>query len=277
MVTGLLQSSGAQAAHVHHTATSCTCNEHGPQEEQGAAEFTSCNLIRRCLPACSSSEQRHKQAKQAEQNAIHAQAIAEAQFGALLEEQGARLAGEDVDGAVYELRFRFWTNNQSRMYLIEGCAELLKKYKLGFGDVIVFARKADGTLVLGGRPAGPVRFTHAFADVSVFARKADGALALGGRPAGVERVGRIQYRFLSVAVGSAHCSWHRVESRFGSSAGCMPAMWQLICARGRLRAERGVTGHESRIAQSCGRASGDAGSRAGGQHEAVCIALVYCH
>ena len=57
----------------------------------------------------------------------------------------------------YELRFRFWTNNQSRMYLIEGCTDLLKKYRLGFGDVIVFARKQDGTLVIGGRPAGPVR------------------------------------------------------------------------------------------------------------------------
>ena len=85
------------------------------------------------------------------------QAVAEAQFGELLETQGAPLSGEDTDGARYDLKFRFWTNNQSRMYLIEGCAEVLKKYKLAFGDVIVFARKADGTLVLGGRPQGPVR------------------------------------------------------------------------------------------------------------------------
>jgi hypothetical protein len=61
-----------------------------------------------------------------------------------------------VNGVSYEFKFRFWTNNQSRMYLIEGCSDLLKKYKLSFGDVIVFARKDDGTLVLGGRPAGPV-------------------------------------------------------------------------------------------------------------------------
>jgi hypothetical protein len=43
------------------------------------------------------------------------------------------------------------------MYLIEGCLEFIRKYKLEKGDVIVFARKADGTLVLGGRAAGPVR------------------------------------------------------------------------------------------------------------------------
>lgn len=84
------------------------------------------------------------------------QAVAESQFGSFLEKQGATLVGEDVNGVSYEFKFRFWTNNQSRMYLIEGCSDLLKKYKLSFGDVIVFARKDDGTLVLGGRPAGPV-------------------------------------------------------------------------------------------------------------------------
>lgn len=87
------------------------------------------------------------------------QAVAEAQFGDLLETQGATLVGEDTDGIRYDLKFRFWINNQSRMYLIEGCADVLKKYKLGFGDVIVFARKPDNTLVLGGRPQGPVRST----------------------------------------------------------------------------------------------------------------------
>lgn len=82
-------------------------------------------------------------------------AVAEAQFAQYLEKQGAQLVGEDVDGQTYDFRFRFWLNNQSRMYLIEGCLEMIKKYKLQKGDVIVFARKADGTLVVGGRPAGP--------------------------------------------------------------------------------------------------------------------------
>eukprot|EP00892_Ulva_mutabilis_P002635 jgi/Ulvmu1/12372/UM009_0018.1 len=82
-------------------------------------------------------------------------AVAEAQFAEYLEKQGAQMVGEDVDGQTYDFRFRFWLNNQSRMYLIEGCLEMIKKYKLQKGDVIVFARKADGTLVVGGRPAGP--------------------------------------------------------------------------------------------------------------------------
>lgn len=85
------------------------------------------------------------------------QAVAEAQFAEYLEKQGAQMVGEDVDGQTYDFRFRFWLNNQSRMYLIEGCLEMIKKYKLQKGDVIVFARKGDGTLVVGGRPAGPVR------------------------------------------------------------------------------------------------------------------------
>lgn len=82
-------------------------------------------------------------------------AIAESQFTDFLERQGATLVGEDVDGNSYDFKFRFWTNNQSRMYLIEGCAELLRKYKVTSGNVICFAKKADGTLVVAGRPAGP--------------------------------------------------------------------------------------------------------------------------
>ena len=93
----------------------------------------------------------------------HVQAVAEAQFAQYLEKQGAQLVGEDVEGQTYDFRFRFWLNNQSRMYLIEGCLEMIKKYKLQKGDVIVFARKGDGTLVVGGRPAGPVSSSaHSF-------------------------------------------------------------------------------------------------------------------
>ena len=83
--------------------------------------------------------------------------MAEVQFAEMLEKQGAVIYGEDIDGGSYDFKFRFWTNNQSRMYLIEGCGEVLKRYKLGYGDVIVFAKKPDGVLLIAGRPAGPVR------------------------------------------------------------------------------------------------------------------------
>ncbi len=50
---------------------------------------------------------------------------------------------------------RFWVNNQSRMYLLEGTAALQHQYHLKSGDVLIFAQKADGTVVLAGRPPTP--------------------------------------------------------------------------------------------------------------------------
>lgn len=42
---------------------------------------------------------------------------------------------------------------QSRMYLLEGAGELHRAYEMNVGDVMVFAQKPDGTLVVAGRPA----------------------------------------------------------------------------------------------------------------------------
>ena len=48
---------------------------------------------------------------------------------------------------------RFWINNQSRMYLLEGAAELHHNYGMAVGDVMVFAQKqSDQSLLLAGRP-----------------------------------------------------------------------------------------------------------------------------
>jgi hypothetical protein len=47
---------------------------------------------------------------------------------------------------------RFWINNQSRMYLLEGTADLQHHLHLKMGDVLIFAQKEDSTIVLAGRP-----------------------------------------------------------------------------------------------------------------------------
>eukprot|EP00798_Chlamydomonas_sp_ICE-L_P031735 gene31735-6935_t len=41
----------------------------------------------------------------------------------------------------------------SRMYLLEGAGELHRAYNMSVGDVMVFAQKPDGGLVIAGRPA----------------------------------------------------------------------------------------------------------------------------
>jgi len=55
------------------------------------------------------------------------------------------------------LPYRFWINNQSRMYLLEGAGELHRQFTMVVGDVMVFAQKPDRTLVVAGRPATKVR------------------------------------------------------------------------------------------------------------------------
>lgn len=50
------------------------------------------------------------------------------------------------------LASRFWINNQSRMYLMEGTADLQHHLHLKMGDVLIFAQKEDSTIVLAGRP-----------------------------------------------------------------------------------------------------------------------------
>ena len=56
---------------------------------------------------------------------------------------------------------RFWINNQSRMYLLEGAAELQKRYNLHVDDVMVFAHSPDGSLVVAGRPRTEVSASSA--------------------------------------------------------------------------------------------------------------------
>uniref|UniRef100_A0A383W833 TF-B3 domain-containing protein n=1 Tax=Tetradesmus obliquus TaxID=3088 RepID=A0A383W833_TETOB len=79
-------------------------------------------------------------------------AIAEQYFPRIDTPSGTELSVEDAAGDTYTLRFRFWINNQSRMYLLEGTAELQHHYHLKMGDVLIFAQKEDSTIVLAGRP-----------------------------------------------------------------------------------------------------------------------------
>ncbi|KAI8477513.1 MAG: DNA-binding pseudobarrel-protein domain-containing protein-containing protein [Monoraphidium minutum] len=82
-------------------------------------------------------------------------AVAEQYFPKLDSPTGMSLQVEDAHGGTYTLRWRFWINNQSRMYLLEGTADLQQHYHLKMGDVLIFAQKGDRdkTVVLAGRPA----------------------------------------------------------------------------------------------------------------------------
>ncbi|KAL4440037.1 hypothetical protein ABPG75_003038 [Micractinium tetrahymenae] len=66
------------------------------------------------------------------------------------------LAATDLEGRSCQLRFTYWFNNTSeggRMYVMEGTAPLMRRYRLLPGDVLVVARAGGeaGDYVVGGR------------------------------------------------------------------------------------------------------------------------------
>ncbi|KAG2482326.1 hypothetical protein HYH03_018735 [Edaphochlamys debaryana] len=79
--------------------------------------------------------------------------VAEQYFPKLEQPSGVTISASDLDGRTYTFKWRFWVNNSSRMYLLEGAGELHRNYGLEVGDVMVFAQKPDGSLVVAGRVA----------------------------------------------------------------------------------------------------------------------------
>lgn len=78
-------------------------------------------------------------------------AVAEAHFPHLDDPSGVRLPLVDVFGKIKHFKYRFWINNSSRMYIIEGTQALQKMFKLNVGDVLMFAKDTSNTIFVGGR------------------------------------------------------------------------------------------------------------------------------
>lgn len=81
-------------------------------------------------------------------------AIAETHFPSIDDPSGYVVPVVDVFGETRGLRFRYWVNNSSRMYILEGVGPLLKLFKLSVGDVLIFGKDEDDHLVICGRKVG---------------------------------------------------------------------------------------------------------------------------
>ncbi len=81
-------------------------------------------------------------------------AIAETHFPSIDDPSGCVVPVVDVFGETRGLRFRYWVNNSSRMYILEGVGPLLKLFKLSVGDVLIFGKDEDDHLVICGRKVG---------------------------------------------------------------------------------------------------------------------------
>ncbi|GJX63021.1 B3 DNA binding domain-containing protein [Tanacetum coccineum] len=66
---------------------------------------------------------------------------AETHLPALVAKEGIILEMDDMDGMhVWGFKFRFWPNNNSRMYVLEGTGEFAEEHELQLGDYIMLYR-----------------------------------------------------------------------------------------------------------------------------------------
>lgn len=81
-------------------------------------------------------------------------ACAEAYFPTINSSEGLPIRIQDVKGKEWTFQFRFWPNNNSRMYVLEGVTPCIQNLELQAGDTVIFSRLNPGEkLVVGCRKA----------------------------------------------------------------------------------------------------------------------------
>ncbi|KAF3454800.1 hypothetical protein FNV43_RR05248 [Rhamnella rubrinervis] len=81
-------------------------------------------------------------------------ACAEAYFPPISQSEGLPLRIQDIKGNEWTFQFRFWPNNNSRMYVLEGVTPCIQSMQLRAGDTVTFSRiDPGGKLVMGFRKA----------------------------------------------------------------------------------------------------------------------------
>ncbi|XP_039168559.1 B3 domain-containing protein Os07g0563300 [Eucalyptus grandis] len=79
---------------------------------------------------------------------------AEAYFPSISQPEGLPLKVQDAKGSEWIFQFRFWPNNNSRMYVLEGVTPCIQSMQLQAGDIVTFSRlEPEGKLVMGFRKA----------------------------------------------------------------------------------------------------------------------------
>ncbi|PKA52415.1 B3 domain-containing protein [Apostasia shenzhenica] len=79
---------------------------------------------------------------------------AEAYFPLISQPEGLPLKMQDANGKEWVFQFRFWPNNNSRMYVLEGVTPCIQSMQLQAGDTVTFSRiDPEGKLVMGFRKA----------------------------------------------------------------------------------------------------------------------------
>ncbi|KAK4419810.1 B3 domain-containing transcription repressor VAL1 [Sesamum alatum] len=81
-------------------------------------------------------------------------ACAEAYFPPINQSEGIPIRIQDIKGKEWTFQFRFWPNNNSRMYVLEGVTPCIQNMQVQAGDTVTFSRiDPGGQLVIGCRKA----------------------------------------------------------------------------------------------------------------------------
>ncbi|XP_023540682.1 B3 domain-containing transcription repressor VAL2 isoform X2 [Cucurbita pepo subsp. pepo] len=81
-------------------------------------------------------------------------ACAEAYFPPISQPEGLPIRIQDIKGKEWVFQFRFWPNNNSRMYVLEGVTPCIQSMQLQAGDTVTFSRMdPEGKLIMGFRKA----------------------------------------------------------------------------------------------------------------------------
>ncbi|KAL0916994.1 hypothetical protein M5K25_014550 [Dendrobium thyrsiflorum] len=79
---------------------------------------------------------------------------AEAYFPTISQPEGLPLKMQDASGKEWVFQFRFWPNNNSRMYVLEGVTPCIQSMQLQAGDTVTFSRiDPEGKFLMGFRKA----------------------------------------------------------------------------------------------------------------------------
>ncbi|GFZ03122.1 syntaxin of plants 125 [Actinidia rufa] len=77
-----------------------------------------------------------------------------AYFPPISQPEGLPLKVQDSKGKEWIFQFRFWPNNNSRMYVLEGVTPCIQSMQLQAGDIVTFSwMEPEGKLVMGFRKA----------------------------------------------------------------------------------------------------------------------------
>lgn len=142
-------------------------------------------------------------------------ACAEAYFPPISQPEGLPLKIQDVKGKEWVFQFRFWPNNNSRMYVLEGVTPCIQSMQLQAGDTVTFSRMdPEGKLIMGFR-------------------KASNSVAVQSLKGSTDTHLNALSKHLSST--SADISWHKIEKQEGRTKEGLLLSAMLVPERKRAR------------------------------------------